>query len=228
MKKLIGFAATAIFAMSLATAEITVGARGIFGLGLGTTIPNKTDDVKLGACLDFGANAFVKIPLFASLSLQPELGFTHNIVDMKNEDKEEFYGQTYSSSMKMSVSFNAIDIPVLVGWDIKIGDSLTVTPLIGPKFSIVLGKLSYKMKAKAEYNGETVYDHDEKGEADNGSPLLFSIVFGAGVSYKLGPGAIVGDLRYNLGLSEIKTKDSEQGFATPRSLQLSAGYQLSF
>lgn len=226
MKKLIGFAAAAIFAMSLATAEITVGARGIFGLGLGTTIPNKTDDVKLGACLDFGANAFVKIPLFASLSLQPELGFTHNIVDMKYEYKYENYNYSYSISAKTSYSFNAIDIPVLVGWDIKIGDSLTVTPLIGPKFSIVLGKISGK--AEAEINGKS--ESSDPIEADNASPLLFSIVLGAGVSYKLGPGAIVGDLRYNLGLSELKVKfgDEKGAIATPRSLQLSAGYQLSF
>lgn len=219
MKKLIAFAVAAVAAVSLATAEITVGVRGIFGVGLGTTLADSMDgyDLDLGGTLNFGGTAFVKIPVFRDLVVQPELGFTHNMFGMKYEE----------SGFKMTVdgSYNAIDIPVLVGWDFKINDSFTVTPLVGPKISILVGKLTGE--TERSYRGVT-----DKSEWDDdiGSPVLFSIVVGAGVAYKVGPGAIVGDVRYNIGISDLKTeyKDEKNAIATPRSLQLSVGYQISF
>ena len=58
MKKIIALAVTMAAAVTMATAEITVGARGIFGLGLGTTVSSDFDDlgmeVDLGKSLDFG------------------------------------------------------------------------------------------------------------------------------------------------------------------------------
>lgn len=207
MKKLIAFAVAAVAAVSLATAEITVGARGIFGIGLGTTLSDKIEDsgndLDLGGTLSVGGTAFVKIPIVASLVVQPELGFTYNMVGLDN------------SGFEMDCSYNAIDIPVLVGWDFKVGDSLTVTPLVGPKLSIPVGKFTMKSEG---------YD-DQDFDID--SPVLFSIVVGAGVAYKVGPGAIVGDLRYNIGVSSLKMKE-DSDVATPRGLQLSVGYQISF
>ena len=215
MKKLIACAVAAVAAVSMATAEISVGVRGIFGVGLGTTLADDMDsfDLDLGGTLNFGGTAFVKIPVFASLVVQPEVGFTYNMVGMKFEE----------GGMKMTVdcSYNAIDIPVLVGWDFKVGDSLTVTPLVGPKISIPVGKLTGE--TEASYGGIT-----DKGEWDDeiDSPVLFSVVVGAGVAYKVGPGAIVGDLRYNIGVSSLALESSD--VATPRGLQLSVGYQFSF
>ncbi|MBD5446769.1 MAG: porin family protein [Treponema sp.] len=207
MKKLIACAVAAVAAVSMATAEISVGVRGIFGVGLGTTLADDMDsfDLDLGGTLNFGGTAFVKIPVFASLVVQPEVGFTYNMVGLEN------------NGFEMDCSYKAIDIPVLVGWDFKINDSFTVTPLVGPKISIPVGKFAME----AEGND---------GDVDIDSSVLFSVVVGAGVAYKVGPGAIVGDLRYNIGVSTLKVK--EEGYkadaATPRSLQLSVGYQISF
>lgn len=119
----------------------------------------------------------------------------------------------------------AIDIPVLVGWDFKIGDNLTVTPLVGPKISIPVGEFSAEIEASS--GGVSL---NVPYNLDIDTSVLFSIVVGAGVAYKVGPGAIVGDLRYNIGASELKTEDSGEkiAIATPRSLQLSVGYQISF
>ncbi len=219
---MISFAVAAVAAVSLATAEITVGARGIFGIGLGTTLSDKIEDsgndLDLGGTLSVGGTAFVKIPIVASLVVQPELGFTYNMVGMKTDMKVD----GYDAKVTMGCSYNAIDIPVLVGWDFKVGDNLTVTPLLGPKISIPIGRLA--IETEASVGNVSV---KESKDYDIDSPVLFSIVVGAGVAYKVGPGAIVGDLRYNIGVSSLKMKE-DSDVATPRGLQLSVGYQISF
>ena len=223
MKKLIAFAVVTVAAVSLATAEIAVGVRGIFGIGLGTTVSGEFDflsamldsdsDFDFGNSFDFGGTMFAKIPVWESLVIQPEFGFTHNMIGRKYS--------VYGQDMKIKVSYNAIDIPVLVGWDFKVADGLTVTPLVGPKFSIPVGDGTVKAEA-AGLKDEVNFEID--------NIMLFSIVVGAEVAYRLGPGALVGDLRYNIGISDL---NEDVGFggswsiATPHALQLSVGYQIS-
>lgn len=223
MKKLIACAVAAIAAVSMATAEITVGVRGIFGVGLGTTLADNMDfaDLDLGGTLNAGGTAFVKIPLVASLVVQPELGFTYNMVGAKMT----MISDGYAVKAEMNGAYNTIDIPILVGWDFKINDNFTITPLVGPKFSIPVGEFSAEIEASS--GGVSLNVPYDLGIDTS---VLFSIVVGAGVAYKVGPGAIVGDLRYNIGASELKTEDSGEkiAIATPRSLQLSVGYQISF
>lgn len=194
MKRLTAFIAATVAAMSLATAEITIGGRGIFGLGVGTSYEGGADN-SIGNSFDFGGAAFVKVPVWESLSIQPEVGFTYNMLGWE------------LGSGKGKSSYKAIDVPVLVGWDFKINDDFTVTPVVGPRFSIPVGKPGQDL------NG---------GEFD--SFLQFSIVAGAGVAYRLGPGALVGDLRYNLGITGLQLKNVGD-FVTPRAFQLSVGYQ---
>lgn len=219
MKKLIACAVAAIAAVSMATAEISVGVRGIFGVGLGTTLSDDMDafDLDLGGTLNAGGTVFMKIPVFASLVVQPELGFTYNMVGMKGDMR---YG-AYSVEVEMDCSYNAIDIPVLVGWDFKVSDNLTVTPLIGPKISIPVGKLA----AETEVSVGGVSEKEDD-DYDIDTSVLFGVVVGAGVAYKVGPGAIVGDLRYNIGVSSLALESGD--VATSRGLQLSVGYQISF
>ena len=213
----------AVAAVSMATAKISVGVRGIFGVGLGTTLADNMDfaDLDLGGTLNVGGTVFVKIPLVASLVVQPELGFTYNMVGAKMT----MISDGYAVKAEMNGAYNTIDIPILVGWDFKINDNFTITPLVGPKFSIPVGEFSAEIEASSGGVSLNVpYD------LDIDTSVLFSIVVGAGVAYKVGPGAIVGDLRYNIGASELKTEDSGEkiAIATPRSLQLSVGYQISF
>ncbi|MDE6350251.1 MAG: outer membrane beta-barrel protein [Treponemataceae bacterium] len=223
MKKLIACAVAAVAAVSMATAEISVGVRGIFGVGLGTTLADNMDfaDLDLGGTLNVGGTVFVKISLVASLVVQPELGFTYNMVGAKMT----MISDGYAVKAEMNGAYNTIDIPILVGWDFKINDNFTITPLVGPKFSIPVGEFSAEIEASSGGVSLNVpYD------LDIDTSVLFSIVVGAGVAYKVGPGAIVGDLRYNIGASELKTEDSGEkiAIATPRGLQLSVGYQFSF
>ena len=213
MKKLIAFAVAAAAAVSVATAQIdlTVGARGIFGIGAGMFLGDPGTDTDLGKSLDFGGAAFAKVPVYKGLVIQPEVGFTYNMVGEKDDN-----------GGKKSGAYMAIDIPVLIGYDLKVSNELTVTPLFGPKFSIPVGKFS-----SVKGNGKSAPDMDIE------NVILFSIVTGVSASYKVGPGAIVGDIRYVNGVSGLATKakgDSSKNAsvqATPRNLQFSVGYQMT-
>ena len=210
MKKLIAFAVAAAAAVSVATAQIdlTVGARGIFGIGAGMCLGDPSADTDIGKSLDFGGAAFAKVPVYKGLVIQPEVGFTYNMVG-KKEDGEKFSG-----------AYMAIDIPVLVGYDLKVSNELTVTPLFGPKFSIPVGKFS-----SVKWNGNSGPDKDIE------NVILFSIVAGVSASYTVGPGASVGDIRYVNGVSglAIKNKGAKEAevIVTPRNLQFSVGYQMT-
>ena len=205
MKKLIAFAVAAAAAVSVATAQIdlTVGARGIFGIGVGSTLGlSEKQNLDLGKSLNFGGAAFAKVPLYKGLGAQVEVGFTYNS-----------YG-TKTNGVKNSLSYKAIDIPLLVAYDVKVNNELTITPLFGPKFSIPIGKAT----------------PDKGSDVDIYNSVLFGIVAGVSGSYKVGPGAVVGDIRYNAGVSQFTTgkdvKVSTGGFH-PNNLQFSVGYQMT-
>ena len=208
MKKIIALVATMVAAVSFATAEITVGARGIFGLNVGSSLEGA--DLAVGNSLTFGGALFANIPLAeagpGAIALQPELGFTHNSIG-SSED-------TPLGDADMTFSINTIDIAALVGYNIKASDAITITPLLGIQASIVAGD----GHAETELDGTTLYEVD--GEVD--ASVLVSIPVGAEFMFKVGPGAIVADVRYNIGLNEIDTG------MTLRGLRLGVGYGIQF
>ncbi len=191
MKKIMALVAVAAAAVSLATAEITVGGRGNFGLGLGTKL--ESGDLKLSKSWDYGVTAFAKVPVAESISVQPELGFNIVNVGIKGQDD--------------ATKINILDLAALCVYDIEVSDGLTVSPFAGPQFGYVIGKAktgSYEQKVK---------------------PFLFDIVLGTEVAYKMGNGALVGDVRYNFGVTPLKNDDGDK-MATLRSLTLGVGYQV--
>lgn len=211
MKKLIAVAAVALTLASATFAEgITVGLRGIIGTPVGTSIETDDTDLDLGESIIGGGALFGKflIPAVKALGIQPEIGITYNKIGVEYD-----YGVGTSNS---TVSYTSLDIPVLVTYDFNINDNFAITPEFGPKVAFPLGKL--------EYGG------DADGDADVDSNVLFSLVFGVAASYKVGPGAIVGDIRYDLGLTKL-AQDVDVGdgdIATPRGLLFSVGYGINF
>jgi hypothetical protein len=205
MKKLVALAAAvAVSAASAFALDLTVGGRGAFGFGLGTSVDMEDVDLDMGKSMNFGGAVFGKIGITDTISVQPELGFTVHKVGMKVSDFD----------VKGTGTFNTLDIPVLVGYNLEVADGLTVTPFAGPQLSFALGKC--KMGG----------DFSDMGDAEFKSPLLFDIVLGANAAYEVGPGAVVADLRYNLGLIALKEKESEEKLFTPRALGVSLGYQM--
>lgn len=218
MKKLVAFAA-GIMLSAVAFAEgITVGGRGLLGANIGTTCEGDFENDSLELMSPIGITAFVKIPLpvlDGKLAVQPELGLSRTAIGYKYEETvppvetEYYYESGYTISYSGNASYWSLDIPVLVTYDFNINDKLTISPELGPKISIPLGDLDMDI-----------------GDGSIDSHILFGIDFGAGLSYKVGPGAIYGDLRYDLGLTKLKVEDED--FATPRALIFSIGYGITF
>ncbi len=106
-----------------------------------------------------------------------------------------------------ATKINVLDLAALCVYDIEVSDGLTVSPFAGPQFGYVIGKAktgSFEQKVK---------------------PFLFDIVLGTEVAYKMGNGALVGDVRYNCGVTPLKNDDGDK-LATLRSLTLGVGYQV--
>ncbi len=199
MKKIITLVVTAIAAVSLATAEITVGGRGNFGFGIGTKLYGD-EKLELAKSLNYGITGFAKVPVAENISVQPELGF--NVV--KSAMKVDNFDAKYTSTV------NVLDLAALITYDIEVSDALTVSPFAGPQFGYVIGKA----KLSGDFSGDTKV-----------KPFIFDIVLGTEVAYKMGNGALVGDLRYNFGVTPLKNEDGDK-IATLRSLTLGVGYQI--
>lgn len=209
---------------------ITVGGRGAIGTAFGTSVED--GDVDSVFPPDVGITGFIKIPVpVKHLSVQAELGITYKALSLKVDETETNYNYnivpdydsngylvgshseivpyTYKISYSSDCSWWQIDLPILITYDFEINDKLTVSPELGPKISFPLGDF--------DFDG---FD----GSID--SHVLFGIDFGCGMYYKVGPGAIVGDLRYDLGLTKLKVEDED--IMTPRALTFSIGYCYTF
>ena len=230
MKKIIATIATLFAATSLLTAELpsviqerdlTVGGR--IGLGLNFFDFNCGGDVGEDIKLmpGFGLNAFANMPIstlatlpeyLEPLGVQVELGLhVHNIAtnDKKDEDAKGHYF--------------TLDIPILATYKLDVNDMISVTPLLGPKFSFTLGKV---------YNdGYLLDDFALK------SPFNFGIEVGATAAINIiGPGQILVDIRYNRDFTKMtgdgEFKDaSKNTFDDPvlgsgQSIDISVGYQM--
>lgn len=216
MKKIIALAVSLVAAVTLATAEVTVGARGSLGLGLGTTVSGSDTDLVLEDSLDWGFAFFANIPVAEKIGIQPEIGMSFKSIGAKVDTG-------WFGSIKGDISYTTIDIPVLVTYEVLKNDAFSVNVLAGPKFSIPVGKAKYgrDFGDMKELEGK-----DKKVGID--SKCLYSIVVGADASYAMGPGAIVADLRYDFGLNKLKSDEDDGDIGTPRALALSLGYQMKF
>lgn len=214
MKKLVALVAGIMFSAAAFAEGITVGGRGLIGTNIGTTLENDIDN-NVNPMSPLGLTAFAKIPLpvlEGKLALQPELGISSFGI---NYDADEFTYKENTYYGEVLAQYTSIDIPILVTYNIEINEKITISPVIGPKISIPVGKLNLTYSSSDTDLGDYSID----------SHVLFGIELGAGLSYKAGPGAIYGDLRYDIGLTKLKVEDED--FATPRALIFSIGYGIT-
>ena len=115
-----------------------------------------------------------------ALSLQPELFFS-----IANGLKYEF--GPFTETFKC----NALDIAVLLGYDIPVGKA-RITPFLGPKLGIPLGKI----KVDTDF-GE--FDTDMKAKG-----VGFGLDFGVGFAIPLGHFVLGADVRYGIDFTKMK------------------------
>ncbi len=247
MKKLIAMAAAlAVTSLSAFAVDITVGARGNFNMGIGTSpetyVRNTFDDTKSetepgglleGFSWEEGVNFGGGFSVYAnfgmlnigkgSFGIQPEFDMNFNNGYHFKTEKDDVYltGNSFTKT---------IDIPVLFTYTYPVMDSLSIGGGIGSYFSIPLD-----MDLVLDTDGHITKISDD---VDISSSLNFGIAFDVNGAYKLGPGSIVLDLRYMLDLTptRITTKNKDNGNITTddvksftrRALTIGLGYQVKF
>ncbi|MBQ9538178.1 MAG: hypothetical protein IJU95_02815 [Treponema sp.] len=177
-----------------------------------------------------GRIAFDSVP---GLFLQPEIGFSHNLVKYKYS-WEGTYTSKYDSKSKTeyeeegsgSFSYNSIDIPIIAGYDFDIGHGMVISPYGGLNLSIPVGKLSWSWDqstgTSTDYYDGKMVDYSSYGVSGLTNPqttktnsttldgnikngVIPGIVLGAGFGYKIDKhNMIMGDLRYLLDFVAIK------------------------
>jgi hypothetical protein len=105
-----------------------------------------------------------------------------------------------------NIGISYLEIVALAKYNIPVDPSVKIFFVAGPQFGI-------KLSANAHSDANST----DTDISNNISGSDFDIVIGTGTSFKVGPGSIVFDLRYNIGLSNInKTSppsNSNQAFS---------------
>lgn len=227
MKKLLVSAVVAVMIVSAATAQITVGAKGIFGIGAGTSLEGDMAegldmlkdmgaDVSKKVLLGGGGGLYVRynLPMLSALGFQTEL-------DILANNGTGFTATMGGQVMKSDFSYTSLELPILVTYDFNVGP-VTLTALAGPHLSFPLGKV----KAETKDFGKKPEKHDFGID----SKALFGMTFGMAVGFPVGPGSIVGDIRYLNDFSKLRAEayGSVNDVLTRRTLNISLGYQMTF
>ncbi|MCR5217835.1 outer membrane beta-barrel protein [Treponema sp.] len=212
MKKFIALALGMALAVSSVTAEriSTIGVRGDLSFSVGSELGSDIKDVykSFGVNLDpttevgGGVTLLIKNTFSNNIVLQGEFGFAHNVVGFEGDGVE------------MTFSCNTLNFAALFGYDFLLAqNTVALTPFVGIQAGYILGDCD----SEVTVSGTTQSD---SGSVDSIS--LSSLLFGVEALVSVGPGHIVLDGRYNLGLFPVRDDDSD--IATFRALQLGAGY----
>ncbi len=220
MKKIIAMAVVAAVAVSMVCAQITVGAKGTFGMNLGSKLAVELpDDAKNAFMVNGGGSIYGRynLPFLPALGVQLEFGLTaNNGAGMKVE--------MLGVEMTTTASYLSLDFPLLVTYDIPVG-SIMITPMVGMNFSVPVG--SPKMTV-------TVDGEKESGQADGMKVTGFipGIVAGVEVGIPAGPGSVTAGLSYVNDFTPVKVKydgvDEKDDLLTRRNFNISLGYALKF
>lgn len=190
MKKILAFAAVAVAAVALASADPILVGHGYFGVGIGSTVKNGNGDAldskltswNFGSNLDFGAGLAVNIPFGGYFGFQPGVDFYVNNVGYKFE-------RTINANLwdKHDVTYNylSLDIPLLLTAKVN-----KFNFALGPYVSIPLGDL------RETWNGSYA---DAFGEHKyNGNPTTYAhswgsigLLIGMGYEQRMGMGRLV-------------------------------------
>jgi hypothetical protein len=198
----------AVLAVALCALATPAFAQGtIVGVKGGITFPSLSFDPgeegeDTSSRTSYAIGVFVGIPVTPMISIQPEFLWTPAGTKVESP---ELGGDT------AEISFNQVQVPVLL--KANIGSSSTRPFLVvGPVFGFKASKLKFKI-------GDFETDDPADTGDDDASSTDVAIAFGGGVN--VGPLSI--ELRYNLGVKNIDTSDSDDSVKT-RSLMILAGF----
>ncbi len=236
MKKIIATLCAVLFLTTSFATALSVGARGNWNLGLGTSTEEDSSNDDISGNSGFGMGAYVNFGLLKlgkfGFGIQPEVNFNFNN-GWNYVSTSSGFGATTKTVITQYT--NTLDIPVLLTFDIPLGKKFTLGLGAGPMLSIPVtadgsgsssfslagisldgnSKLSDAATIKANVNWGTALDVNGK---INFGPLLRAVI----------------DLRYNLDLTPTQfttvvgdTSSTAEAF-TRRSMNLGLGIEIGF
>ena len=220
MKKIIAMAVVAAVAVSMVCAQITVGAKGTFGMNLGSKLAGELpDDAKNAFMVNGGGSIYGRynLPFLPALGVQLEFGLTaNNGAGMKVE--------MLGVETTTTISYLSLDFPLLVTYDIPVG-SIMITPMVGMNFSVPVGSPKFVVKADGNEAAMDMGDLKVTG-------FIPGIVAGVEVGIPAGPGSVTAGLSYVNDFTPVKAKsdgvDEKDDLLTRRNFNISLGYALKF
>ena len=204
MKKIVLVLTTALLFVSLASAQITIGAKGIFTLNAGTKLASENSEQKSDILVGGGGGLFVRynMPFLSSLGIQTGLDvLANNGYKVSTTASIGSIEQTVTTT----ATYTSLELPILVTYDIGLGP-VTLTLLLGPNISFPISKLKTSITGSGLIGVESGVS-----ESSIANKAIFGITGGAAVALRLGPGSLVTDIRYINDFTPVKAgeKDSE-------------------
>jgi hypothetical protein len=199
MKKLftvlIAIALIATFAAAQDVAVTGVGPKA--QLNLANISGDLTDDAKMA--VQFGVGGFMTVSLIPELDLQAEVLYEQKGAKSENPDG--------------SLTLSYLEVNALAKYNIPVeGSDIKPAIFLGPSMGML-------MSATAEDANDNELDVKDDFES-----LDYGIIFGAGVTIPIEDGALVADVRYNLGLANILKTGGSIYSNQNQVISISVGY----
>ena len=186
-----------------ATQQGALGFGPKFELNFANVGGDGTSEAKSATLIGFGG--FVTYNVAEQVALQGEL--------LYNQKGFKIEGTMYSVNYTATQSFSYLELVTLVKYIIPTDGNVKPIVFAGPDLGILL---SANEHVEA---GTQSTDVDFK---NNISGVDFGLIFGAGISIKLGSGVLLIDGRYNLGLANINKNSTVSN--TNQVIGISIGY----
>jgi hypothetical protein len=210
MKKIIALFAAAVMSTAAVFADFSAGARA----GVGINFFEFDDDIassgdsKVKCGFTAAVFADIDIPVVEGLVFQPEVVFARHV----------FVFDVGGGELEFTA--NTLDLPLLLGYKIKAGDSFTIMPFAGPRLSFNIGDMDMELEAMGM---------NMSYEVDN--MVNFGITAGVSASLNVGPGSVVLDVRYNRDFTTVEViGEANDGLKLGiyQTIDISAGYMIRF
>jgi outer membrane immunogenic protein len=188
---------------------VVVGVKGGVNFASLSFDPEDEDGAEAKSRTGFVGGLFVGIPVTPAISVQPEVLFVQAGTKLEGP---EFGGES------VAIKLNQVQIPVLLKANLGSGSARGFV-VVGPVFGFKAGKIKFDAGDLEEFFDDEIIDEISDEIDENISSTDVAIAFGGGVN--VGPLSI--ELRYNLGVKNNDTSDSDQSVKT-RGFMVLAGF----
>jgi hypothetical protein len=199
-----------------ATAAVGGAAQPVIGFRLGVSMSKGDiespdfEGVDRSWLTSFIGGGFIRFGA-GTIALQPELMYVTKGVKFEDEATGE----------DASLQMDYLEVPVLLFLGLGTG-VLTPYLVAGPAFA-------FETKCRVELNFDTGSFEGDCDDAEAGAferkKFDVGAMFGGGLAFPTGPGSVIIDGRYNLGLINIIDDETEDEFKH-RAFSFTAGYQI--